>query len=227
MKISKILLSTAVLASLSIIAFADDVNAANVKSNQIYVGAEAGAGDMGFDLNKYKSYALANNGSYDIKQNNFYGAIHAGMLFPVTDALSLGGQVGYQMFGDHSAEASETIGNTTNSSKESEKISDFNAVAVIQGTYDNFFANVNGGLGYFMVRNSGSITNYNTGAVSVAPKSKNSVEPIAGLEAGYNFTDHFNTYLAYNHVFGSNTNNDFSNKVPTMNTFGLGVNYVF
>lgn len=225
MKISKVLLASAVLASLSTIAFADDVNAANVQKNQIYVGAEAGAGDMGFDLKKYEGYALTNNGGYDIKQNNFYGAIHAGMLFPVTDALSLGGQVAYQMFGDHSAEASESITNT--SSKESEKISDFNAVAVIQGTYDNFFGNVNGGLGYFMVKNSGSITNYNTGDVSVAPKSKNSVRPIAGLEVGYNFTEHFNSYLAYNHVFGTDTHGDFSNKVPTMNTFGLGVNYVF
>jgi len=218
----------------SSLAFADDVNAANTPTNQIYLGIEGGGADTGFNLNNYKNYVSSNNPgetqSYTLTNNNFYGDIHAGILFPVADVISMGGQLGYQQFGTHSAETSANDGTTYLSSKESEKISDFNAKAVIQTVYNNFFASLNTGLGYFMIKNSGEITDFSNGMPGVttpAPESKNSVHILAGAELGYNFSEHFNTYISYEHVFGTDTHGDFSNKVPTMDTLGLGVNYIF
>ncbi len=244
MKLSNLLVAAAALSSLSALstaAFADDVTSTN--NSQIYVGAEGGLADAGFDLDKfYKSYIPSDltgtdltSVSYKRKSYNLYGNLHVGMLFPVADDISVGGQLGYDKFGNQQVKLSATnYSNVSDSSKESEKISDLNAELVVQGVYNKFFGNVHGGMGYFMIDNSGEVKNFSSGVVPAsaanttgAPQNKNSLRPIAGVEFGYSFTDHVQGYVDYNHVFGTNTHGDFSNKVPNINTLGVGVNYVF
>lgn len=239
MKLSNLFIASSVVAlsALSVNAFADDAAPAT-SNNQVYVGAEGGWADQGFDLNKfYKNYVSTADhaSSYKHKSYNMYGDVHVGALFPVADEVSIGGQLGYGLYGKQEVKLSATNNaNVSDSSKESEQISDLNAQFIVQTTYKQFFGNVHGGVGYFMVHNSGEVKNFASGEVpaseantTMAPKNKNSVRPIAGVTVGYNITDNVQAYVDYNHVFGSKTQGNFSDKVPNINTLGVGVNYVF
>jgi len=177
------------------------------------IGVKGGYNDMDVptDAGTFGAYTVTP------KKDKYLADIHADYLWPVADVFQLGGQVGYSYYGKYKL--------TSNNGSASSKISALNLQLVGQWNIQQFFVQARVGEGYFHSSNSNSIsdTSYDI---------KNTWAPVAGLSAGYFFTDNFSAEISYDHTFGKNYSSAAdldrnNNKVPTMNSVGVGLTYSF
>lgn len=177
--------------------------------HDLYIGA--GAGLLNSNLPHGKG--TLNNGLEvsGPKRYKLYTNAHVGYLFGLGYGFKLGPQVGYTYYGNNQFTDNNATANIIYQS--------FNLLLVTQYNLpDKFFVTANGGAGYFLSRGSGfGFTNHSTWA------------PMVGAGVGYHLTNNLSVQANYEHVFGPQHRIGSANlsTVPTMNLFGLGVNYQF
>lgn len=239
MKTIKILAAAAV-ASVALSAYA-------AGPMQYYVGGSVGHENMKLNHGGSNSgVVILANGAGDITNNadtpNTYFNLHFGALVPMNQMWSAGGQIGYTNYGQYEmSSVYKSITSQSGSIVESSQgvnskstISSVNLLAVVKASYDSFYVSPHAGVGYFMAKKSGGMWVYNASTLAVTQESGYNIhhlDPIAGLTAGYDINGNFGVYIEYNHVFGKNyKHNDSdarSNNAPTMDTYGVGINYTF
>lgn len=147
------------------------------------------------------------------RNTGYYGlGIDAGNLYQLDRTNALGYSVGFN-FNDRSSFATNT-GNLITAS-----LYDFNALGHYQlSMTDKIKANFSFGLAYVFGWVNHYITNY-----------YGRFEPVLGISAGYDFTNHFFGFVGYQHYFGVSSDSAFSNhrSAPSLNRFEIGGRYVF
>lgn len=216
------LTAVAVLASTMAMGAFADTNTNSSSQPAIYAGIEGGYQNM--DIDEGSSSSLL--GSDTVKQPHYYANIHTGVLFPVNQTWSFGGQLGYSYYGQVKENGNLVLLGKTESKV---SISSINLQGVAKAKFNQMYVAMHAGLGYFMMNGSGSIANVNGGEEQTA--SQTAIEPIAGVQLGYDVTDNVGVYMSYNHVFGANYENGSadtdSNSAPAMDLVGVGVDYTF
>lgn len=220
MKNIKLIAIASVLAASSLVAVAHADSMNSTASVKTYMGVEGGYEKMDIQNFSYTSSLPFNiaTSSASQKKPKAYINLHAGMLFPMNQTFSFGGQVGYTYYGDVKDNASVTdiFGNTESYSAKI-AVQSFNLQGVARAKFNSFFVQGMAGMGLFYLTDG---SNSSTRGAA-----------IAGAEAGYIINQNFDVYVAYHHVFGTDytTNNNASNGngIPTINQFGLGVDYIF
>lgn len=224
---------------LSSLAYADDP--------QVYVGLEGGYNkpdSSSTSVYTPEGFASAGASSTFTSSNNSYGAINIGLLFPAGNDWYFGGQIGFADYGKMTDTTTANVSENmiveslsgSSVSVYDETLQALTIQAVAQKYIGQFFFNLHGGLAEMSVDQKATQTMTLSGQVGGIPVNEtlntnmsdyNGTEyvpaAIAGLELGYQFSEHFNVYTTYNHIFG--TGDMF--EVPDMNSVGLGVNYIF
>jgi len=192
------------------------------------VGVKGGYNDMAMPMD---SSSLKIDGvtvlSVTPKQDHYVADVHVAYLWALSDAFQLGAQLGYDYYGQY--KSTVTAGGTSVEGKD--KITAPNLQLVGQWNIQQWFIQGRVGAGYFHQSGSASVDGNNVGN----SKSSNKAAPIAGVSAGYFFTDNFSGEVFYDHVFGKDysdankdlTDNNDDKTPPTMNSIGLGITYSF
>lgn len=226
MKQLTIILTSVMLALLGASAFAASTNDL---SPRFYMGLQGGYNDMDVDTGSATGQDIfGRTVTVTAKKDQSYSNIHAGVIIPVNENVAWGGQFGYSYYGAYKASISTRGTNFLNDSSAEADISSLNTQFLLRLTQNNFYIQGQAGVGYFLSMESGNIA---MNGVTMPVQDEERFLPIAGVNLGYNINDHFSVYLSYNHVFGTDfTTNDVnsdSDSMPSMNNFGLGVNYTF
>lgn len=181
----------------------------------LYIGAKVGYNKMDVPTGDFTVSGASLNG----KTDKYVGNIHVGYLMPVADQFQLGGQLGYSRYGQYKVTAS-------GADAFKDTISSFNILAVGQWNIEQWFVQGRLGMGRFLAHDSGD-------ASSVAGTNfQNKWIAIAGLSGGYFFSENLSGEVFYDHSFGknlkaSNMTETSQNKMPTMNSIGIGLTYSF
>lgn len=212
MKNIKLIAIASVLAASSLVAVAHADSMNSTASMKPYAGIEGGYESMDIQNGTYGNQSI---GSITQTKPHGYFNIHGGLLVPMNQTWSLGGQVGYTYYGQIKESATFLNQNVASSSI---AMQSFNFQGVAQANFNSFFVRGLAGIGSFYLSANGA-------------SSSTRIAPTAALEAGYDITSNFDVYAAYHHVFGTNykvaTNSNSGNGVPTIDQFGVGVDYIF
>jgi hypothetical protein len=203
MKLHKLSMALAIagVAAISTAAFAEDTH-----NTGFFAGVGAGYNNMNLP-----SSTTVNSIAVTTSSKKYMFDIHGGYLFDMGSGFDIGPMLNLDYYGPY------TVTATNASASEKFHIYNFNLQAVGQYTWQSFFARVNAGEGYFMIRG-----NATGGGVT---ENENEWKPVAGLSVGYYFTPAINVGLFYQHVFGSTVSG--GELLPHMNSVGLDVEYAF
>lgn len=217
-KILVLAAAAALTAGLASSAFAD------MENGGFYVGVNGGYNKAKLPTGNFSSGTVA----YNAKLDKYVANVHVGYVVPVADQFQLGGQVGYSYYGKYKISGN----NTATTGTASVKLSSLNLQAVGLYNIQQWFVKGHVGGAYMNDSESGSVT---VDGTSYKVNSKSAWKVIAGLAVGYYFTDNFSGEVFYDHIFGkswswnniASLDSGASDSAPTMNAFGVGVNYSF
>ena len=179
-----------------------------------FIGAKGGYNSMDYPTDSGTFGVDTSTG----KLSKYMADVHVGYLWPVADVFQLGAQLGYSYYGKYE------ITETSSSDVATIKTSSINLELVGQWNIQQFFVQARAG--------AGNVRPSISGTTDQDVTVKSAWDPMAGLSAGYFFTDNFSAEVYVDHVFGKNYSN-FSDmdltgiKPASMNSAGLGVTYSF
>lgn len=212
MKLQKLTLALAIagVSAIATAAYADDTH-----SSGFFAGVGGGYNHMTLpsgNLTFVDDTGATNTVTISSKKYMF--DIYGGYLFDMGSGFDIGPVLNFSYYGPY-----KLLDNTTGAS-ENVHIYNINLEAVGQYTWQSFFARVNAGEGYFMLRGSASGSDTHNQS-----DNDNEWKPLAGFTAGYYFTPAISAGLYYQHVFGSTLSDD--NPMPKMDSVGINVEYAF
>ncbi len=211
MKLHKLSMALAIagVAAISTSAFADDTH-----NSGFFAGVGAGYNSMNLPSSVTDTDDSGTT-TYKLSSKEYMFNIHGGYLFDMGSGFDIGPMLNFAYYGPMNANITST-NDTGLAAGQNIKVNiyNFSLQAVGQYTWQSFFARVNAGEGYFMMRPNDDDFD-----------SHNQWEPVAGLSVGYYFTPAIDVGVFYQHVFGSSHSD--GDGVPRMNSVGLSVEYAF